>query len=108
MLLVAVKSVPNKDKNERNSLQPNCDGFIGLEPIEKYFDHSRECCRVECPKSTSLLSGGSTLGRGFPRRIGSVSFRMPNTRFPPVFDDKEAAILIAMYEAENSTYESYS
>ena len=33
---------------------------------------------------------------------------MRNTRFPPVFDDKETAILIAMYHAENGTYDSYS
>jgi hypothetical protein len=29
-------------------------------------------------------------------------------RFAPVFDDKESAILIAMYEAENNTYTSYT
>ena len=29
-------------------------------------------------------------------------------RFPPVFDNKEAAILIAMYQAQNGTYDSYT
>ena len=29
-------------------------------------------------------------------------------RFPPVFDDKEGAILLAMYEVKNGTYTSYS
>lgn len=29
-------------------------------------------------------------------------------RFPPVFDDKESAILLAMYEVENGTYSTYT
>jgi|GEM_PF-3153543 len=29
-------------------------------------------------------------------------------RFPPVFDEKESAILLAMYEVANGTYTSYT
>lgn len=29
-------------------------------------------------------------------------------RFPPVFDDRESAILLAMYEVPNGTYTSYT
>jgi hypothetical protein len=29
-------------------------------------------------------------------------------RFPPVFDDKESAILLTMYEVDNGTYTSYT
>jgi hypothetical protein len=29
-------------------------------------------------------------------------------RFPPAFDEKEAAILLAMYEVEDGTYTSYT
>jgi hypothetical protein len=29
-------------------------------------------------------------------------------RLPPVFDDKEEAILLSMYEVENGTYDSYT
>jgi hypothetical protein len=31
-----------------------------------------------------------------------------NMRFPPVFDDKESAILLAMYEEANGYYDSYT
>lgn len=46
-----------------------------------------------------------------PRSIRSrgVSFtESENMRFPPVFDDKESAILLAMYEVENGTYTSHT
>src|SRR5258707_12350168 len=59
MLLVAVEAVPNKDKDECNSLQPNCDGFIRLEPVENRFDHSRECILTDAPEE--IRSAGQSL-----------------------------------------------
>jgi hypothetical protein len=43
------------------------------------------------------------------RGMGGVSFRRSEImRPPPVFDDKETAILSAMYNVPNGTFDSYS